>query len=1125
MRAETWIVPVAALSLLCGCPDPPVPPDEDLDGDGWPDVADTCVDVDGDGYGRPENDTSGCVLTDGDCDDSDPEVHPAAQDVCDGVDNDCDDAVDEDSDTDGDGHTTCGADGVQPTPDDDCDDGNADSYPQAEEVCDGEDNDCDGAVPEDEVDDDGDGVTECEGDCDDADAAAYPGGSEVCDGADNDCDGVTPDDETDGDADGVLVCQGDCDDADTTTYPGADELCDGVDNDCDEVVPTDEADDDGDGFMVCEGDCEDAAPETYPGATEVCDGADNDCDGTVPDDELDGDGDSQTECEGDCDDADATSYTGASEACDGVDNDCDGIVPATETDDDGDGQAECEDDCDDTEPTVYTGASEACDGLDNDCDTIVPVEEVDADADGYMVCEDDCDDSDPYVHPNATEQCNGMDDDCDQTIPPEEHDADADGFRGCLEDGAPPDCDDLDPNTYPGAPQICDGIDNGCLMGLPPEEADDDGDGYMVCELDCDDTDPLRHPGDEDGDGVSSCDGDCNDVDPLTYPGADELCDGIVNGCLGPLADEEADADADGVMECDGDCDDGDPAIGPFAAEAACDYVDNDCDGVLHAEEVDDDTDGFDECQGDCDDADAAVHPGAEEVCNGGIDDDCDPLTDEFADGDGDGVSFCDGDCDDSDPTVYLGATETECDGIDQDCDGIDQIPAYASFDLGAADGKIAGAGADDYAGKSVALVDDVNDDLVPDVVVGAHYASGDHSRSGMAYLVHGPVPSYVSLAAAAGSFSGQTENAYAGASVADAGDVDGDGLSDFLVGAEGDTTYGSNTGKAYLFTGSPSGAMTPTASFVGTGGANYAGRGLDGAGDVDGDGYDDLLVGADGNSAAGTNAGAAYLIYGPVTGDMGLGVSDVTFTGEGSGDRAGLSVAGAGDMDGDGYDDLLIGAYNASYLGIDSGKTYLIYGPPTGTLVPLAGADAAFGGENASDRAGYRVAGAGDIDGDGNDDILIGAYGNDDAGDLAGKVYLVLGPQYGLSSLGAAEASFSGSVTDDEAGMAVAGAGDVNGDGLDDILIGAHQNGANGDESGRAYLFFGPQSGAMGVDAGNALISGEAADDNSAISLAGGHDIDGDGLMDILIGAMNVQGVGNHSGAAYLITGPVVCN
>ncbi len=189
---------------------------------------------------------------------------------------------------------------------------------------------------------DADGVTDCEGDCDDADAGSYPGAAEVCDGVDNDCDGALPADEQDVDADGVSECDGDCDDADAASYPGATEVCDGVDNDCDGALPADEQDVDADGVTECEGDCDDGDEDSYPGATELCDGVDNDCDGALPVDEQDVDADGYSECEGDCDDADANVNPDAAEVCDEVDNDCDGDEDEG-FDQDADGVADCVD--------------------------------------------------------------------------------------------------------------------------------------------------------------------------------------------------------------------------------------------------------------------------------------------------------------------------------------------------------------------------------------------------------------------------------------------------------------------------------------------------------------------------------------------------------------------------------------------------------------------------------------------------------------------------------------------------------------------------------------------------------------------------------------------------------------
>jgi hypothetical protein len=406
------------------------------------------TDDDGDGY----------TEEDGDCDDEDAGVFPAADDLPgDGIDSNCDgiDGTDQD------------ADGWDES--EDCDDMDPATYPGSplDTSVDGADQDCDGL---DGPDADGDGHADALAggdDCDDSNAAVSPSADEYCDGLDNDCDGSLPPDEADADADGWRACDGDCEDDNDQVHPGMEEQCNGLDDDCADGPDPTEVDDDGDGWMPCEGDCDDTNPSQTP---------------------ADVDGDGFSSCNGDCDDSEPDSYGGAPELCDGLDNSCFGSVGQDEQDADGDGQMECEGDCWDNDPAIYVGAVEVCDGLDNDCVDGVPADESDGDADGWMVCEGDCDDTCDQCWPGNPEICDGMDNDCNGIAEDgivytdwcQDNDGDGHGQASTVEngcDGAPApnfvdncdDCDDSMSSNFPGNPEICDTVDNDCDGNIDPD--------------------------------------------------------------------------------------------------------------------------------------------------------------------------------------------------------------------------------------------------------------------------------------------------------------------------------------------------------------------------------------------------------------------------------------------------------------------------------------------------------------------------------------------------------------------------------------------------------------------------------------------------------------------------------
>ena len=357
----------------------------------------------------------------------------------------------------------------------------------------------------------------------------------------------------------------------------------------------------------------------------------------------------------------------------------------------------------------------------------------------------------------------------------------------------------------------------------------------------------------------------------------------------------------------------------------------------------------------------------------------------------------------------------------------------------------------------------------------------------------------------------------YFGLSLAAAGDLDGDGYDDVAVGSI-DDDLGSSAGAVYLYYGSASGLDTSTeqkltASDGGAG--DYFGGTRPGAGDFDGDGYGDLVVSA----YRGSTGGAVYVYYGSATGlaassELKLESSDVS-----RGDYFGMCTAGTGDLDGDGYDDLIVGAYGDDDRGMSSGSAYVYYGSPSGVLASSEDKLTASDGAK-TDVFGAVCAGAGDVDGDGYDDVVISATGDDDGATNGGAVYLYLGSATGVVSSSEIELTATDASVGQGFGLSLAGAGDVDDDGYDDVVVGAWFDDDVSADSGAAYVIYGSATGLVQGSEDKLTASDSIAFDYVGTAVAGGADVDGDGYDDVLVGASGSDASATDSGAAYVFFG-----
>lgn len=657
----------------------------------------------------------------------------------------------------------------------------------------------------------------------------------------------------------------------------------------------------------------------------------------------------------------------------------------------------------------------------------------------------------------------------------------------------------------------------------------------------------------------------------------------LVSGCVRVDDDEFAarlDRDGDGYRSAEyggPDCDDADAAVN-IAAVERCNGVDDDCDGLTDntADAVrywaDADDDGFGDpdvsvlaCDGapvgyvdertDCDDSTAFVNPAATEDCNG-IDDDCDPETDDpetvtwYEDADGDGygddetaVEAClqpsdqhvleGADCDDATPDASPGNTSEVCDdGLDNDCDGDDDGCVWSGeTTLWEAGRPIVGTEDDMRAGAAVVAVAGLTSGSAT-VAIGAPGwgRSSDREGDGGVFLVDASIApgeqqrlvdrATFELGGTDATAEGGESDPAAGSALA-AGDADGDGIADLLIGAPGP---GGGPGAAWLVAGpiTGDGDLTVATSALwltgvatpigGTGGE--AGRALLLA-DVDTDPRSELVIGAPGLGTGGApSTGAVFLIDGNRTGRGSL-ADAVRIDGRAAEGRLGTAMAAA-DLNGDGADDLILGAPTLEVGGaVSAGEVSILLGPIDADIT-TADADVRLETGGASDLFGAGLAAVGDVSGDGQVDIALSAPGRSS---LGGVTWVLDGvPGSDGRVWGDAICRIDGPAAGGLLGIGVAGPGDVDADGVDDLLIGAPGSGA----VGQAWLLHGPLTGSViNPIVQGATFQGAGEDDLAGFVLGGGVDVTGDDFVDMVFGLPGLSATGGGVGGGGVVIVP----
>ena len=445
---------------------------------------------------------------------------------------------------------------------------------------------------------------------------------------------------------------------------------------------------------------------------------------------------------------------------------------------------------------------------------------------------------------------------------------------------------------------------------------------------------------------------------------------------------------------------------------------------------------------------------------------------------------------DDTQPDSFVDIGDSS--GPPGDDTQVDTAPPYeryvGDYALADARARIVGEDIGDSFGHGLRGLGDLDGDGAWEVGFGAPGQDAGELDLGALYVSEGSLDGEL-LAADFVRLHGGTPSQQDQIAVAAGGDLDGDGLADALLGHAQDGEAGSQAGAVFVVGEAlASGPIADEAfaKIVPDRERGFLGVTADGLGDIDGDGVGDLVIG--------THADAGWVLPGPLSGTLVTRDAGHKVTSTVSGGRIGIAVAGIGDTDGDVLNDIAISGHGDDHGGNQSGAVYVFVGPLTGDRVAPAEVDGHLYNTGTDTQAGKVVAGAGDVDGDGYDDVLLGSFTATPAGDdrYYPAAWLVRGPATGEVSL-AEQTRFDGPYTADE--LSLDGAGDVDGDGHADLVFGSWSRSL---ESG-AWLAYGPATGGV-LDESDVVFVPETKGDAAGASVAGAGDVDGDGRAEVLV-------------------------